>query len=276
MISYALDRESLEEIAQAVLERPSDAMFWDDRLFTTHGAVLHWAERGDDLVEESNYLTALELIRGAADDGRYDTEVSDAHVIDGTSSHWLVGSVRTIYVQVYEDDVMHCRECDEIAAWAVSRKKHGRRRFLCDSHKDRWDGDTERYGLPALPSIKYRPKFTAAFKQAAEIITALQGYPVLDDSDYSEREYERWHSNVNEALSDAQGEYEHDTEEQTAEIADRCDGPLSDLYGHLPDGAVDWGKVAEIYREVRDAYFTELANAHLNAPIEGQLALVHV
>ncbi|MFE0964079.1 hypothetical protein [Streptomyces fungicidicus] len=261
----SLDRETLEQIAQQILTEPSNAYFFDDRLFSTHGAVLSWAEYGDDILAESNYRTALDLIRAAADDGRNDTEISDRHVIDGSSRHWAVGSLRTIYVQVRED----YERCDFTGCagaamwWREGIETHTQ---FCEDHRAEYDED----GLSYEPVI---PDFTAAFIEAAEIIVALQDYPVLDESDYSEREYERWHSNVNEALEYAQRDYEDDTEEQSAEIASRCDGDLSDLYGQHADGAVDWDTVASIYREARDAYFTELGNAHLNAPIAGQLAL---
>ncbi|MEU7400065.1 hypothetical protein [Streptomyces sp. NPDC044948] len=265
----SLDRDTLTEIAEKALTRPSDAMFWDDRLFTTHGAMFHWADNGDDILEESNYLSALALIQGAAGD------FADDHVIDGSARHFAFGSLRTIYVQVYEGDVMRCRECDEIAAWAVSRKKHGRRRFLCDSHKDCWEWESERYGLPALAPIKYRPKFTAAFTEAAELAYGLLDYPIIDESDYSEREYERFQSNLNEALEYVQRDFEDDSEQESAAISERAyEGGLGELLGELPDACVDTDKVAAIYREARDAYFTELGNAHLNAPIAGQLALV--
>ncbi|WP_438470754.1 hypothetical protein [Streptomyces asiaticus] len=255
-----LDRETLERAAAEALERPGSAMFYDDRLFTTHGAVFHWAERSDDLLEESNYLTALDLIRSAADDGRPDTEISDEQVIDGMSSHWAYGSRRTIYVQVYEDNVMRCRECDEVAAWAVSRKKHGRRRFLCDSHKDRWDWDTERWGLAARPAIRYRPKFTAAFVEATELALSLQNYPILDDSDYSEREWEAFQEAMKEAVEQAQRDHD-DSCEQDDQIAQRFYEDESTTHRNQwchPDD-VCWSTVAKEYGAARDEYFLEKA-----------------
>ncbi|MFE5663380.1 hypothetical protein ACFQ7W_05525 [Streptomyces niveus] len=255
-----LDRDTLKEAAEEALTRPSDAMFYDDRLFTTHGAVFNWAERGDDLLEESNYRTALDLIKSAADDGRSDTEMSDEQVIDGTSGHWLVGSLRTIYVQVYEDSVMLCRECDEVALWAVSRKKYGRRRFLCESHKESWDCETERYGLPALEPIEYRPKFTAAFVVATELALALRDYPILDDSDYSEREWEAFQDAMKEAVENAQ-RYHYDTCEQDDRIAERFYEDESTTHRNqwCRSDDVCWSTVSEEYEAARDEYFLELA-----------------
>ncbi|MEU5403734.1 hypothetical protein ABZ348_31110 [Streptomyces sp. NPDC005963] len=251
-----LDRETLEKAAQGALERPSDAMFWDDRLFTTHGAVFHWAELSDDLLEESNYLTALAEIQGAAGDD------ADEHVIDGTSRHFAHGSLRTIYVQVYDDDVIRCRKCASAAAWAVSRKKHGRRRFLCGACKNDWDWDSKHYGLPALEPIAYRPRFTAAFIEATELALSLQDYPILDESDYSEREWEAFEKALKEAVEHAQSEYG---------LVDTCaeDNAIAELYYQNEDGEhrqnwrspddVDWEVVATEYREARDVYFLELA-----------------
>lgn len=200
-----LDRETLEQAAEEALKRPSDAMFWDDRLFNTHGAVFHWAERGDDLLEESNYLTALDLIRAAADDGRPDTEVSDEQVIDGTSRHWLVGSLRTIYVQVYDED----------------------------------------------------GEFTPAFAKATELALSLQDYPILDESDYSEREWKAYEETLSEALDHAEREYWSDTEQEQAAIRERFyEGPAQHLDWHRAED-VDWDKVAEEYGKVRDAHFEE-------------------
>ncbi|MFJ6183742.1 hypothetical protein [Streptomyces sp. NPDC092295] len=257
-----LDRETLEQAAEEALTRPSNAMFYDDRLFTTHGAVFHWVERDDDLMEESNYRVALDLIKSAADDGQPGTAVSDEHVIDGTSGHWLVGSLRTIYVQVYEDNVMRCRDCDEVAAWAVSRKKYGRRQFLCASHKETWDYGTERYGLPALEPIVYRPKFTAAFVEATELALSLQGYPVLDESDYSEREWEAFEKALKEAVEWTQREHALvDTCADDDAISERFYEDESTTHRNQWCRAddVDWNVVAEEYEAARDEYFDERA-----------------
>ncbi|MFD7976738.1 hypothetical protein [Streptomyces sp. NPDC059071] len=259
----SLDRETLTEIAEHALTRPADAYFWDDRLFTTHGAVLHWAELSGDLLDESNYLSALDRIRAAADAGRPDAEVSDEHVIDGSSRHFAFGSMRTIYVQVYEGGCPS--DCE------------GPGRFEHEEHcaQDENDRYCAMWCRVECDGECNGPRtFTPAFVEAAEIISGLQDYPFVDESDHSERENARFQSNVNEALAEAQREYGHDSEQQTADIGQRAYEELGELYGQLADGAVDSDKVADIYREARNSHFSELANEHLNAPIAGQLALI--
>lgn len=232
-----LDRETLEKAAREALEQPSNASFWDDRLFTTHGAVFHWAERGDDLLEESNYLTALDRIKAAADDGRPDTEVSDEQVIDGSSSHWAYGSLRTIYVQVYEE-----AECPG---------GHDGEDYVLEGGNPYCDGAcvTER-------------EFTAAFVEATELALSLKDYPILDDSDYSEREWEAFQEAMKEAVEQAQREYTLvDTSDQDDEIAQRFYEDESTTHRNQWCRAddVSWTVVEEEYREARDAYFLEKA-----------------
>jgi hypothetical protein len=196
---YDIDIDTLEEYAASGLERPSDAAFWDDRLYTTHAPVIGWAERGDDILEESNYLSALSLIEGAAGDDK------DEHVIDATVGHWLVGSLRQLFVQVRDAD----------------------------------------------------GEFTAAFREAVELSEGLKDYPVVDESDYSEREWKAWEENASEAIDQAQRDYPDDTDEESQEIRDRVQSSeeLGETYGYESNGGVDWDKVADIYREHRDEFF---------------------
>ena len=79
--------EMLQQAAREGLTQPSDSAMWDERLYTTHAATLTWAVNGDDLLEESNYLTVLDYLQGVAGDD------ADEHVIDSTVSHWAVGTV---------------------------------------------------------------------------------------------------------------------------------------------------------------------------------------
>ncbi|WLW38620.1 hypothetical protein [Streptomyces phage Verabelle] len=194
-----VDIDTLIEYAESGLERPSDAAFWDDRLYTTHAPVIGWAERGDDILEESNYLSTLELVQGAAE--------SEDHWIDATVGHWLVGSLRQLFVQVYEDET--------------------------------------------------REDFTQAFIEAVEIAEGLKDYPVVDESDYSDREWKRYEENLSEALDQAQREFDLDTDEEAQAIRDAFYEVSGD---RLPwDGAdVSWDAVEELYREVRDEFFTAL------------------
>lgn len=195
---YDIDIDTLAEWAEKALERPSDAAFWDERLYETHGATLSWAERGDDILSESNYLSALELVQGAAE--------REEDVIDASIGHWLVGSLRQLFVRVYEDD-----------------------------------GVT----------------FTAAWREIVEIGEGLESYPIVDESDYSEREWKLYEENLSEALDQAQRDYDLDTDEEAQAIRDA----FYDVQGdRLPWDGVDvsWDAVEELYREVRDEHFTAL------------------
>ncbi|WJN63327.1 hypothetical protein [Streptomyces phage phiScoe54] len=197
-----VDIDTLVEYAERALERPSDAAFWDERCYDTHVPVIGWAERGDDILEESNFYSARDLIEGAAED--------EEHWFEGTAGHWLVGSLRQIWVQVYEDES--------------------------------------------------REEFTQAFIEAVEIQEALHGYPILDESDYSEREWKAFEENCDQALQDAKREYELDTDEESTAIDNLIfeSGALSELFGYEGNGDVSWDRVAEVYREYRDQYFTSL------------------
>jgi len=227
MYGNDLDDETLERAAEECLTRPSDASFWDERLYTTHGAVLSWAERGDDILAESNYLCVLEELRGVAvhDDswvgGGDGQDDPDDYVIDGTCSHWLVGSLRVIYVRVRGDD----------------------------------------------------GEFTQVFRAATEIALSLKhDYPVFDESDFSEREWEAYEKAVGEAVDSAASDHVDDSDEDVAAIKSRLwttDGALPDYDG--PD--VDWDAVAEAYDEIRDEHFAERAHEAWTAQIDGQTAL---
>ncbi|WJN62848.1 hypothetical protein [Streptomyces phage phiScoe2] len=194
-----VDIETVVEYAENALVRPSDAAFWDDRCYETHVPVIGWASRGDDILEESNFHAALSELEGAAED--------ESHVFQGSSGHWLVGTLEQVWVQVYEDET--------------------------------------------------REDFTAAFIAAVEIQESLKDYPILDESDYSEREWKLYEENLSEALDQAQREFDLDTDEEAQTIRDAFYEVSGD---RLPwDGAdVSWTEVEELYREVRDEYFTEL------------------
>ncbi|MFD7259339.1 hypothetical protein [Streptomyces sp. NPDC059874] len=241
-----LDRETLEKAAREALEQPSNAAFYDDRLFTTHGAVFHWADYGDDLLEESNYLTALGLIKGAAGD-------HDEHVIDGTSRHWACGSLRTIYVQVYE--TYEDEECECEPTWEHED----------DCERDEDSTYCQLYcaiecdGEECLPE---QEEFTAAFIEATKLALSLQDYPILDESDYSEREWEAFEAALKEAVEHAQREHTMvDTCADDEAIAQRFYEDESTTHRSQwcrPDD-VNWDVVAEEYETTRDEYFLEKA-----------------
>lgn len=214
------DREDLDDqtLAQAeteALTRPSDSSMWDERYYTTHGAALSWADRGDDLVEESNYLTVLAHLREVAG------QDADEHVIDARLSHWAYGSLRQLFVQVRDD----------------------------------------------------AGGYTVAFQEATAIAIALRDEsPIWDEQDYTGREFERWRSNVLDALSDVQDAGEGD-EQLDNRLLDDAVNVLQE------DGALDYLGVPErdaltdAYRRARDAYYTTLGQQVLGAQIEGQESL---
>ncbi|AKY03528.1 hypothetical protein SEA_DANZINA_73 [Streptomyces phage Danzina] len=249
-----VDIDTVQEYADNALERPSDAAFWDDRCYTTHAPVIGWADRGDDILEESNYHSAKALIEGAA--------TEDEHVFEGSAGHWLVGSISQVWVQVYETRpecaTIGCEEESEYLATytLASYDSEG----YCGEHREALEGAF----LAELLRIEfedYPRDFTAAFIEAVEIQEGLKDYPIVDESDYSEREWERFESNVSEALDAASNDYADDTLEEATEIQNRIfqDSALSDLFGYEPNAEVSWESVAEIYAEYRDAYFLERA-----------------
>ncbi|ANT41076.1 hypothetical protein BI024_gp72 [Streptomyces phage Nanodon] len=247
-----VDIDTVQEYADNALERPRDAAFWDSRCYSTHAPVIGWADRGDDILEESNYHSAKSLIEGAATDPE--------HVFEGSAGHWLVGSLSQVWVQVYEArpecNTIGCEEESEYLATFP----HGEEGTYCEEHKEGLEGTF----LAELLGIEFEDlhrDFTAAFIEAVEIQEALKDYPILDESDFSEREWERFEENCKEALGDAQREYEDDTIEDITAIENLIfeESALSDLFGYEGNAEVSWERVAEIYAEYRDAYFLERA-----------------
>lgn len=241
----SIDFDTLDEIAGQSLTKPSDAIFWDDRLFETHGAILSWAEGSDDLLAESNYLSALSLVQGAAGDD------VDEHVIDGSARHWACGSLRTIYVQVYK--TYEDEECECEPTWEHEDEcEHDEDSTYCQLYCA-----IECDGEECLPE---ELEFTDAFIEAAGLAYGLLDYPIIDESDFSEREWKAFENNCTEAIEQATRNHD-DTWEQDNAIQNLMfeESALSDLFGYEENAGVSWGKVAEIYEDYRDAYFEELA-----------------
>jgi hypothetical protein len=211
-----IDRETLEKAEREQMERPSNAAFWDDRMYNTHAPTLTWCDRGDDLLEESNYKCALERLEAIA---REDDEESD-DVLDLGISHWAYGSIRQIFVRVRDED----------------------------------------------------GEFTNAWIESVKIALELQDYPVLDESDYSEREWEAYEDALREALEDAQRAYWLDTVEEAQAIQDAWyeDESADHRTSWAHPDEVNWERVALDYAKHRDAYFSALGREYLNAQIPGQ------
>jgi hypothetical protein len=219
MRTIDIDRDTLDKAAREGFERPADAAFWDDRCYATHVPVMSWADRGDDILAESNFHVALAMLAATvAQDESGASEERGDDFYDGTSSHWLVGSLREIWVRVYVSD-----------DW-----------------------------LDQEPDAR---EFTPVFIEAVSIALALQDYPVLDESDHSDREHAAWESNVDDAIH--QAERDHDDSEaervmfyHVLTVEESYRDRLWDDAGY-PDP--DWDRVAGLYREVRNEHFEFMA-----------------
>ncbi|MEU8133253.1 hypothetical protein [Streptodolium elevatio] len=264
-----LDRDRLEAIAAEALRNP-----YSNDLHASHGAMFSWWPYGDDLVDESNYHVALDLIRAKADEGRDDTDVSDEHVIAGGSA---------IYVQVYMTGEKSCEWdwCEDDAEHIAMFDGETRGNY-CDFHLDDardeliqrdltivlrenpWiDEDDQdlfyRRSLEKFSADAMERAFTPAFVEAAMLQDSLVDYPLLNDSDYCEREYERFQESVLQAVADAQCEYDADTSEEGETIVRLASNDLGELLGSEANGNVLYSRVERIYAEARDTYFDALA-----------------
>lgn len=183
---YAIpDEDTLKRAADETLTRPGEAAFWDDRMYTTHGPVYGVAVNADDDLAESNFviLAANLGIRGDITPGGYyvlpdaGDENDDETAFVARVRHWAVGPVLQIWVQVY---------ADEPHDWA--------------DYANLSDADTA-YLAP------YSPAFVAAV-QAAETI---REYAILDESDYSAREWDSFERALDLAWHDAWTDFERGT-----------------------------------------------------------------
>jgi hypothetical protein len=119
--------EDYSKAADEALSRPSDASFWDDRLYTTHGGpIVSYAPDSDDLVGESNYHTTLAYLQGVAEE-----HGEDDAVIDGQVKHWTYPYFKVLYVQVRDDEGNFTRTFKEAVAVA-----HGLRDYPLFDEED--------------------------------------------------------------------------------------------------------------------------------------------
>lgn len=222
------DDISDEDLAQAEKEafaRPSDASFWDERMYDTHAPVMSWADRGDDLLEASNFHAALAILTDA------DTGEDDPHVFDASVSHWLVGSLQQIWVRARDDS----------------------------------------------------GAFTPAWRTAVAIAFALQEYPVLDESDLSERESEAFDTQFDDALWQARNafdsaRYAEDedapdlTDTQHALVADGVREAHSDGADFHGDSYADcnYGAVADEYARIAADLLSRPAVSLTRTTVRGQ------
>jgi hypothetical protein len=128
------DHEHMTMVAREALTRPDDSAWFDDRAFTTHGLVMSWADRGDDIVAESNFHTALDMLNAAvAHDETGASEARGDDVFDGSASHWAWGSQRMIFVRVYDEhgDFTPAFRVAVDIAWTLA---HGDGSGILDEH----------------------------------------------------------------------------------------------------------------------------------------------
>jgi hypothetical protein len=231
MSTTEIDNDTMAKAAREALTRPQNYGAWDERWYTTHGCVMSWADRGDDILAESNYLTAVALLEGAvAHDETGASEARGDDVEDSSASHWLVGSLRQLFVRVYDE----------------------------------------------------QGQYTPAFREAVSIGLSLQDYPILDESDYSERETEAWFKALDEAIDQAARAYRDvDTvlDEQAIDAHMRADS-----FSRMPEcghpDELSWDAVADAYRAYRDEYYEARAAWEFDrgwywfgGPLPGQEAL---
>jgi hypothetical protein len=127
--SDLVDDETLLDYARDVLEMPSDSMWWNSDMFSTHSYV--FATPDPDLTDEylmdySNYCVAYDLLSAEFPDD----------VEEGSFGHWTYSRFVCIKIRVIDDEGV----------------------------------------------------ITPAFIRAVELVEGLRDYPLLDDSDYLERE----------------------------------------------------------------------------------------
>lgn len=265
-----IDDDTLRKAADEALTMPRDYMAWDDRWYTTHGHVMSWAERGDDILAESNYLTAVEHLTAVATSWA-DVEHPD-WVVDSSASHWLVGSMRELMVRVYEPGHFTCcpQDCPE--------DEHGEE-CPCGCAHPGWCRCE-----PIVHDRVGEPRFTDVFREAVGIALAIRDYPVLNESDYSERESAESDRQLNDALREAAGRYEDGEDEDV--IRERfyalfADGDSNKIQESITCGDypnVSYLAVWEVYEGIRNALYTDRAEVHLAADraalvLPGQLPL---
>jgi hypothetical protein len=224
MYQASEDIDVLREYEDALMKRPSNYMSFVDGPYETDAPVYSWADRGDDVLAESNFYAMLAMLQG----------VNPDHVRDAYESHWLVGSLRVIYVQVYADPVD--------------------------------------FRSPEPVTL-----YSEGFRAAVGALIGLIDYPVLDDSDFSEREWTAWESTVNDALDSARRAHDDTPEFDQAVYAILTGGLrtvsgdryryIEDLvsHGEISFDAVDWDDARRAWDAVRDELYGEDAARQFEA-----------
>lgn len=224
-VATTIDRDTLEQAAREALTRPDHYAAFDDRWYTTHGCVMQWADRADDVLAESNYLVMVDRLNAAiAHDETGASEARGDDVEDSSARHFAYGSVRELFVRVRDDE----------------------------------------------------GAFTPAFIAAVEIRLWLRDHSMLDESDFSDREYAAWEAAMDDAIDSAARDHRATDTAQDEQViyylltTDRESYDLMDC--GFPDP--DYDLVHKIYGEARDYYFAWLAYCMSPySPLPGQSPL---
>lgn len=113
-------------------------------------------------------------------------------------------------------------------------------------------------------AFDHAPHWSPAWMAACDLLTRLEDYPALDESDWSERELVAWDENVRDALGDAM--HEGDTDDDLAVI-----GPIvAEEYAAHTWRAddVSWSDVASLYDTIRHDVYDARAVAYVIAERE--------
>jgi hypothetical protein len=152
------DDDDYRKAADEALTRPTEASFWDDRLYTTHGGpIVSWAPDSDNLISESNYHTVLaHLEEIAAEAGEEDA------VIDGSVKHWTYSHFKVIYVQVYDDEGNFTRTFKEAVVTAHFLRDEGPLFDETDFNEREWE-QNERLFDETLSEVADRHEYDEPF-----------------------------------------------------------------------------------------------------------------
>lgn len=154
-----------------------------------------------------------------------------------------------------------------------------------DAECDVYDARSSHWAVGPIDQLFVRAyaadgSFTDAWRVACEMLSALKDYPVLDESDYSERETEAFDAELDEALErvtphefadgiahDYVDGPAEDTDEESAEIRQEFYTMVSNDEISVSEDYrnVDWEAVAEGYLTARNAYFDRKAQEIMRA-----------
>lgn len=237
------DVDRLEWWADTLLVRPNNFMAWSD--FGQYDTAAPVAHRARNADDILTDSNYAVMLRELLTvDENDDTDT----VHDLGESHWAFGPMDALYVDVWSGP-----DSEERALWCSPQP------------------DTELH------------LYSPAFRLAVSMLEALADYPILDEGDYSEREWEAWESTVADAFdSAARTHRDVDTPEFEQGVWDVLTGygpqgrtrdPIDPFsHGDSHPDSVDWEAVQTAYDAARDELLEEYAALYVGA-WPGQLAL---